>query len=260
VSFFVGKLAAQLVLPLSLVALLMVIALGCLLLRWHRSATAVLAVGTALLWLASSRALADRLVASLEQTHPGAPIEALAAADAILLLGGATQPAAPPRQFPEISEAGDRILHAARLYRAGKAPIIIASGGRMPWQEGLPPEAESMRALLIELGVPDEAIVLEVASKNTWENCGESKALLEERDARDVLLVTSAIHMPRALATCSTAGIDAQPAPTDYLVVEEGVRTWLDWTPHPAALLHTHYALRELLGYRVYRWRGWIGP
>jgi uncharacterized SAM-binding protein YcdF (DUF218 family) len=130
----------------------------------------------------------------------------------------------------------------------------------MPWQTELPPEADSMRALLIDLGVPDEAIVLEVESNNTWGNCKYSKGLLEERGATEVLLVTSAIHMRRALATCRTAGLAVRPAPTDYWVAAEGEHNWLDLAPQPLALLYTHLALREWLGFWVYQRRGWIEP
>jgi uncharacterized SAM-binding protein YcdF (DUF218 family) len=117
-SLFLGKLAAQLALPLSAASLLMLLALLCLLLGRTRTAGVVLSIGLALLLAASNRVLAERVVSALESAHPPVEIEALASADAILLLGGAMQPAVPPREFPEVSEAGDRILHAARLFLA----------------------------------------------------------------------------------------------------------------------------------------------
>ncbi len=54
-------------------------------------------------------------------------------ADAIVALGGAVEGPAPPRIALDLSDAADRVLHAARLYRAGKAPVVVISGGAIPW-------------------------------------------------------------------------------------------------------------------------------
>jgi uncharacterized SAM-binding protein YcdF (DUF218 family) len=258
VSLFLGKLAAQLVLPLSAALALGLVALLCLAVRRGRAAGLCLAAALALLWLASTPVLAARWVASLERAEPAPPLAALAPADAILLLGGGTKPALPPREFPEVAEAGDRVLHAARLFHAGKAKLVVASGGRLPWQTRGPVEAEGMAHLLRELGVPPEAILREDASTNTRENCLRAKELLDARGAHDVLLVTTALHMRRALATCRTAGLAVRAAPADFWRADELPTTWLDLAPDPEALLYTHLALRERLGFWVYRRRGWI--
>ena len=257
-SLFLGKLAAQLALPLSAALALLLLALLCLALRRGRAAALCVASALALLWIASTPVLAWRWVASLERAHAAPPLAALEPADAILLLGGGTKPALPPREFPEVAEAGDRVLHAARLFHAGKAKLVVASGGRLPWQTEGPIEAAGMEHLLLELGVPQEAILREDQSTNTRENCVRSKELLEARGAGDVLLVTTALHMRRAVATCRTAGLAVRAAPTDFWVADEGSTTWLDLAPDPEALLFTHLALRERLGFWVYRRRGWI--
>ena len=57
------------------------------------------------------------------------PLEPVPTADAIVVLGGAVAPALAPRPWVEVSEAGDRILYAARLYNQAKAPKLILSGG-----------------------------------------------------------------------------------------------------------------------------------
>jgi len=256
-SLWLGKLLAKLALPLSAALGLMALALLALALGRRRSAGAALAAAFLGLWLASMPALAERLAAALENAHPGAPLAEIAPADAILLLGGATRPALPPREFPELTESADRVMHAARLFHAGKAPIIVVSSGRMPWQTALPPEADGIAALLVELGVPAGAIVREAESANTYENCVNSKRLLDARGAREVLLVTSALHMRRAFATCRTAGLTLRAAPTDYWVAGDVARNH-DLVPDPEALLITHLTLRERLGFWVYQRRGWI--
>jgi uncharacterized SAM-binding protein YcdF (DUF218 family) len=168
------------------------------------------------------------------------------------------KPALAPREFPEVGDGADRVLHAARLFHAGKAPLVLVSGGRLPWQTRGAPEARTIEALLHTLGVPPEAIVREEGSANTYENCTRSHKILRARGARDVLLVTSALHMRRALATCRTAGIEARPAPTDYWVVADSPMTALDWAPEIDALQLTHLTLKEYIGFEVYAARGWI--
>ena len=116
------------------------------------------------------------------------------------------------------------MLHAARLYRAGKAPVIVISGGHIPWLGSNIPEARSIQSLLEEWDVPRASIIAETASRNTYENAMLTKELLAERGLHRVLLVTSAWHMPRALATFKSAGINAIPAATDFRVTYQDRR------------------------------------
>jgi uncharacterized SAM-binding protein YcdF (DUF218 family) len=257
-SLLLAKLITRLVLPLGATLVLGALGLLFLALRRLRLAAGFLLAAGSVLWLSSTPAVADLLAGSLERTAWPVPLSSLPRADAILVLGGCMKPALPPREFPEVADAADRVLHAARLYHAGKAPFVLVSAGRLPWQTRGAPEGESMAALLETLGVPRDAIVLEAGSATTYENCARSHEILAARGARDVLLVTSALHMRRALATCRSAGIEARPAPTDYWVVDAGATTAIDWAPSVDALLLSHLALHEWLGYEAYRMRGWV--
>jgi uncharacterized SAM-binding protein YcdF (DUF218 family) len=75
---------------------------------------------------------------------------------AALVLGGCLAPERPPRLSAELVESSDRLLHAARLYRAGKAPVVLASGGAVPWTSTSRPESEAMAAFLVEWGCPGQ--------------------------------------------------------------------------------------------------------
>ncbi|MEN8160298.1 MAG: YdcF family protein, partial [Myxococcota bacterium] len=221
------------------------------------AASCVAAAGLGLT-AASSPWVAAPLAAALEGTHGAIPLASLEPADAILVLGGGTQPAVPPRELPELAHAGDRVLHAARLYRAGKAPWVLVAGGRAKGDSTLPSEAETMTAILVELGVPEAAILREDRSTSTRENCVLAKEILDAEGAHDVLLVTSAIHMRRAHATCLAAGLEVRAAPTDFWIAGDGTRGWRAFTPRPEALMLSHVVLHERLGYWVYERRGWI--
>jgi uncharacterized SAM-binding protein YcdF (DUF218 family) len=69
--------------------------------------------------------------------------------------------------------------------------------------------------------------------------------------------VTSALHMRRAFASCRSAGLAVRAAPTDYQVAGTAGGPF-DLLPDAEALLLTHLALRERLGFLVYQRRGWI--
>lgn len=225
----------------------------------HASAVATGSLALALLIVASTPAIQTPLQARLEGAVPPPKPGDRLDGDAILLLAGGVSPGASPRLPADLGAAADRVLYAARLARAAPGRIVVSSGGSMPWGRGVTP-ARAMKDLLVEWGVPAGDVRLEETSRNTYENCRNSARLLREMGARRVLLVTSALHMRRALATCRTQGIPAVPAPTDFEAWGQPEPEVLSWMPDAAALERTHRTLKELLGYQVYRLRGWIDP
>jgi uncharacterized SAM-binding protein YcdF (DUF218 family) len=250
---FVSKLAPLFVYPLGLACLLVMLAwLAAGRRRWY---SAALSGALLLLWLGGSRWVAVSLVGSLESQYPG--LADPAAAPAIVVLGGGTFPAVPPRPTVELGGAGDRLIEAARLYRAGKAPRIVASAGRVRWSANQAPESADMAEVLEFLGVPREAILEESRSRNTFENAVETRRLLAPQGIQRVLLVTSALHMPRAVALFRCAGFDVVPVPTDFWVSDEDRSGFGDGSvegvllgvlPDAENLANTTRALKEYLG------------
>ena len=123
-----------------------------------------------------------------------------------------------------------------------------------------------MAEALVSMGVPPEAIIEENRSRNTWENVVNIQALLDDAGADDLILVTSALHMPRSLAIFRTQGLDPIPAPTDFLVTAADWEFFLrpdvevqlfNLIPSADDLRLTSMALKELIGMAVYRLRGW---
>ena len=256
-DLYLSKLIPLFIYPLGF-ALVMSILAALVLRRWASLARLFLLVAVAVLWVASTPSFADYLLLTLERQYPPVAVEDTPTADAIVVLGGGVTGPAPPRIAIDLSDAADRVLHAARLYRAGKAPVVVVSGGAIPWLGSDIPEARSMQTLLEEWGVPGASILAEGASRNTHENAVFTRQLLVEQGLQRVLLVTSAMHMPRALATFTSAGIDAVPAPTDFTVTYRDQRTLIDFLPDAGALSRTTNAIKEYIGYAYYRWKGWI--
>lgn len=212
----------------------------------RRAGLLLLAGALGWLWLWSLPLASDTVRGWLEAQAGPRSIEALAPAQAIVVLGGTIRgPRPPQRPYPDLGAAADRLWHAARLYRAAKAPLLVLSGGTA--HEGEVAEAESMRQFLMELGVPASAMVLEPASVTTAENAAFSARLLRQRNIGAVLLVTSALHMRRARALFEREGIRVMAAPTDYEVVDRPFKL-LDVVPDAEALEGSGRAIKEIVG------------
>jgi len=257
--FRLTKIATQLVYPLSLAIALVIAAYVLLRRRRERAARRVLVAAIVLLWIPSMPVVSFHLRNALEMRFPPVQPADAPTAGAIVLLGGALSVPHPPLFWMDLNQSADRILHAARLWRAGKAPLVISSGGGGSYTGGPQTPADAMADLLVEWGVPRDAILLERRSRDTWENALFSKELLDERGIRDVLVVTSAAHMPRSLAVFRSLGLNALPAATDYAggasIDHSNPTVWL---PDAGALWATAAGVKEYLGIAVYWMRGWI--
>lgn len=259
VGIVLSKLLPLLVYPFTVSLGLSLLALVLLWAGKRRAGIGALAASIALVLVCSSPQLATWLYARLERQYLAVPVEQSPEADAIVVLGGGIGPPLPPRVDLDFNASADRVWHAARLYRAGKAPSLIVSGGNVFPQRAAEPEAVYTAALLADWGVAREHIIIEAESRNTFENARRTRAILEARGMDRILLVTSAFHMPRALATFRAAGIDAVPSPTDFRVVAYDEPGIFGWLPSLGALGATTTVIQELLGRAVYRLRDWLG-
>lgn len=178
-------------------------------------------------------------------------------AEAIVVLGGAFAHFE-PWPYPNASAAVDRYWHAARLYHAGRAPVVILSGGRTPGRGPGMTEAQAGMVFLADLGVPATAILLEEQSLTTRGNAVHVAELLAEHQFQDILLVTSALHMRRSMASFRAVGLEPLPAATDFEVRSTQGRALRRWLPSTSALASSTRACHEVLGLWVYTTRGWV--
>jgi uncharacterized SAM-binding protein YcdF (DUF218 family) len=258
-DLFLSKVLPQFVYPLGLAIALGLLGVLFALVRFRTLARISAVFGFLIVWAASTPVVADWLYGRLEAQYPPVAIEASPSADAAILLGGVLGQPLPPRRAPDLGGAADRILHAARLFRAGKVRHIIVTAGNLPWRESVKPEANYIAGVLNELGVPAEAVLLETASRTTYENAVNTRLLMEKEKIVSGLLVTSAAHMPRAYAVFRNAGLKVTPSSTDVAVTySDKEKTILDWMTDAGALGMTTLAMKEWLGMAVYQWRGWM--
>jgi uncharacterized SAM-binding protein YcdF (DUF218 family) len=247
---------ANLILPLNLGITLLVVALVLLLVRFRRLAglTAAFAIAWVVFWSlpASSLWAGGRL----EQIFPYRPPTQVPTAQAIVVLGGNTANNRHNWFMPyERERAVARVDTAAKLYDAHRAPLVFVSGAFL---EGELSEAQVMAKALAEKGIPDQALIIESESLTTRQNAVFTAKELRERNIHTLLVVTSALHMPRAMAAFRKQGFEpiAAPSPPQIVVPEEpGFSFWL---PNWRALQASRSIIKEYVGMLVYWLRGWI--
>jgi len=182
-------------------------------------------------------------------------------ASAVVLLGGFTRGKVPPRLYVETNIDADRAFGAIRVWRQGLVSKIVLTGGMLEkTTDGLVSEADCMFGLLHELfGVDSADVILESMSQNTMDNARYTReALTAAGLGLDIILVTSAYHMPRSAAVFKKAGFSVTPAPIGYFSDREFNRKPIMWLPDAASLFESSIVLREYLGMVVYKALGWI--
>ena len=223
--------------------------------------------GFGLIWVCAMPLTSRQLIWGLEERSAALTPAVLPRADAVVVLGGGLRPALPPRQGVEVAEGGDRLLRGVQLVRRGLAPLLVTSGGRVSFtgEDPAPPEAFWARDLAQELGLPADRILLNPGSRTTAEEARDIGKLGRQRGWKQVLLVTSAFHMPRSLATFrQRSGLTVVPVACDYQLPGRAHygkptagNTLKSLLPEAEALYLSSLALKEHLGLAIYRLRGW---
>jgi len=254
----ISKLLTPLVAPLGIAFMLWLAALCAHVCRsrWRQP---LLLAGIAVVLFFSSGSVGGWLIGRLEREYPPLTAAASPQADVIIVLGGATAPALPPRAHTEVGEGYDRLLHGLRLYRAGKAPYLLFCGGTIEALTGTTEsEARQYLELAREAGLATEDIVvLEERSRNTYENALYAQQVMVARGWENALLVTSASHMPRAMAVFNALGVEVFAASTDVRAVD-GSFSFFDLLPTAYSLGWSSTAAKEYVGWWVYWLRGWV--
>ena len=158
------------------------------------------------------------------------------------------------------NEAGNRLVDAVVLYKKGLVRKILITGGDGNLLGKKSPEAEKTEPFLLLMGVRQEDILLENASRNTHENALFSKQLFDNQQLINpkTLLITSAYHIPRALGCFKKVGLNVQPFPAHFTSEKPSWRTSYWLTPESKSFTHWETILKEWVGYVVYRLKGYI--
>lgn len=245
--FILKKTVGLFCMPLSMAGLALIAGLVLLCLtKRHTPAKGLLLIGTLLALGFASPPVADRLLSPLERGHPPLmDVQAMPQLRHVVVLGGGHR--SDPR-LPVTTQLSDaslaRLVEGLRLHSQLTEAVVVFTGGAV--FDPLP-HARIMAKAARDLGLAERAMIILDQPRDTAE---EMLALREAIDTQaDFLLVTSASHMPRALALAKDAGLSPVPAPADFLVKQaDGTNHPGNYFPSAAALRRSERAVYEYLG------------
>jgi uncharacterized SAM-binding protein YcdF (DUF218 family) len=193
------------------------------------------------------------LIRPLEDRFPAASLADLGYPNGIIALGGGLDAELTRARGPiAMSESGARAIDALALANQFKDAPLVFTGGSASLLGGGIPESEVAAQLLKKLGLPAPRLRLEPKSRNTSENAIYTRDLLQPKPGERWVLVTSASHMPRAVACFSKAGFHVIPYPVDYFTFGDERDYW-NYTFAPLKALNMlDIATKEWIGLIIY--------
>ena len=155
--------------------------------------------------------------------------------------------------------SADRLFQTLPLFYQNRVERIVFTGGSGSIEFPEKKEGIYVRKYLRSIGFPDSALIVETESKNTFENARNTKKIFDSLSLKGkYLLVTSAFHMPRAMAVFKKAGFTGL---TPYITNKHsGVRRFTPdhlFVPDPGTLMSLQLLIHEWTGYLVYKLKGY---
>ncbi|WP_312262783.1 YdcF family protein [Candidatus Igneacidithiobacillus taiwanensis] len=222
---------------------------------WHVFGRILVLLALLALYFSSTPLGARLLLQPLEDRYPPLlhPETGEDAPQAIVVLGGG-EIIDPGRPVPEMANARTlmRLQAAAALAQQVDLPVVPSGGAP---RFGAPSEAATMARLLRQSFHISNHIWLEDKSYNTAANARDSAILLRQHGIRRIYLVTSAVHMPRAMAWFRYYGLQPTPVPCDYRMGEAGALNWQSWLPRAIYEEISSEAMHEYAGLLWYDWK-----
>jgi uncharacterized SAM-binding protein YcdF (DUF218 family) len=255
VFFVLSKTIGYLAMPSNLLMAIGLIGLVLLFTRFRRLASWLIVTSLVLIAVFGYSPLGRILLLPLEERFP--PWDASRGApDGIVVLGGAISPdISVARGVIALNGAAERVTVTAELARRYPNARIIFTGGTSSLDPTAPLEAPLAVKEFEALGVAHERITAEEQSRNTVENAVFSRLLADPKPGERWLLVTSASHMPRAIAAFRAAGFAVEAYPVNWHT--RGTDDALElFTSFVGGLAMTDYAVHEWMGLVVYRLTG----
>lgn len=253
--FLISKIVALLAQPLHWVIVLLAISLAARHTgkRWPRVCQTL---ALALLLLTGWQPLPDVLYRHLEQRYTEiAPDADLSAYDGVIVLGGALDSGfvAQAHSQPVINEAAERMTAATALARKYPRLQMVFTGGEGEFFGTGPSEAQRAATFFSSMDIAPTRFLYESASRNTYENAVFTAKMPGLDTHKRWLLLTSAWHMPRSMATFEKAGWNVTAYPVDF---RTGNAT--PWTTYSLSRGPEHWnmVVREYIGIAAYKLAG----
>lgn len=240
---YLHKILPVFVMPIMLIIYLLIFAL------WKKKRWPIY-TAIAFIYLFSTPVFVIPFFKWVEGAEPRPLSKNIPNADAIVVLSGMINNVKSTNGvYPEWGDP-DRFFGGIELYKAGKAPKIIFTGGKMPWDTTSLTEGEILKQYALAQGVSDSAILLSIDVQNTAD---EAKAIsnLIGKD-KIIILVTSAYHMQRSQRLFEKQGFQVIPYKVDWKVDKMNAYTVMDFLPDADTYRLFNTGFREIIGRAVY--------
>lgn len=252
--FYLSKLIAFLISPLVWVFILLLYSFFT---KIEKRARRLRITAVAVLFLCSNPFLVDECFRMWEPVTPDLDLMTTTY-DGAIVLGGIGDVDMRLQKL-NFGWSGDRLFQTLQLYHKGRIRRIIFTGGSGSIEFPEKREGLYVQKYLRAIHVPDSAMVIESASRNTFENAVFTKKLLDSLQlGKNFLLVTSSYHMPRSMAVFKKAGYgNLTPYMTNRI---SGVRRFTPdhlLIPSPVALFSLEFLIHEWVGYMIYKLQGY---
>ncbi len=177
-----------------------------------------------------------------------------------IVLTGTTISGLQPADRVYFSRGADRVYHTVQLYKLGIIKKILISGGTGLLTNADDPEAIKFKQAMIIMGVPEEYLITESETRNTYESAVAVKKMLVELGYKDkdCLLITSAFHMRRSLACYHKAGLDVDNFTADFYAYSPNYYIDAFLIPRVEAMVIWHKLVKEWVGFAAYKAAGYI--
>ncbi|OAA27579.1 hypothetical protein AT15_05010 [Kosmotoga arenicorallina S304] len=252
--FYFEKILSTFLTPPGIIIVILLVA-GLISLKrasgsYQKTLAYIVVLTTLFLYLLSTGIGTILYVKPLEQAYSTPSLDLLQDHDAIVVLGGGIV------LGNEEVELGPhtlkRLLKGFELYKKFGKPIVLTGGS--PLGRDSLTEAEVMAKVLKEWGVEDKDIIIDKSARTTAENAFEVSKILHTKNWNRVILVTSAVHMKRAVNAFQRNGIVVTPYPMDYLY-DYAPLSWVDFLPGKDPLEANLMGIHEFIGQIWYRIR-----
>jgi uncharacterized SAM-binding protein YcdF (DUF218 family) len=253
--FFLSKTLNYLVMPLTIICALLLISRLVRPNVWRKT---LLLTGIVLLFLFSNEFIANELMKAWEVEAK--PYSEMRRYKLGIVLTGAVMPQLKPDDRVFFQKGADRVVHTVQLYKLGRIEKILVSGGSGRLIDIQEREADRFKEVMVLMGVPASAILLENQTRNTHESAQEVARILPDLGytSNECLLITSAFHMRRSLACYRKVGLPLDAFSTDFYA-HAGIY-YLDsfFLPKIEALIIWHKLVREWVGFVAYWIAGYV--
>ena len=245
--FYLSKISTVLVDPLFILLLFLFVLSSKI--KHNSVIKRTVLTGLLLFSILSTNYVADKIFNLLEQAVPQTEINN--SYDAVVVLAGMVNLNRSQLGKIEFSAAVDRILKGIELVRSGRVQKMIISGGTGLLMNQTKSEVVLLATFAIQQGVPEDRIIVDALSKNTYENALQTKKLVRYHKLKSLILVTSAFHMYRSVGVFTKIGLKVKPLPVDYRQ-KRTLSDFRNYLPTSSGVRTLSRAVREIVGIIIY--------